>query len=56
MPTITLSDAAAALFGQNLPGEILVTDDHRELVRAGLMIPLRTFAREREGAATLQLA
>jgi hypothetical protein len=54
MPTITLSEAAAALLGQNLAGQILVTKDnreaYRELARAGLMIPLHTFAHGRESA------
>ena len=58
MPTITLSDAALALLRRRLAGEwVEVTDDtrplYRELVDAGMMIPLHSFARGNEGAYRL---
>ncbi len=50
MPTIALSEAALALLRRRLAGEwVEVTDEtrpvYRELVDAGLMIPLHSFAR-----------
>jgi hypothetical protein len=56
--TITLSEAAADLLKRNLSGpQILVNDEnraaYRELARAGLMIPLHTFAHGDEGAYRL---
>jgi hypothetical protein len=58
MPTITLSDAALALLRRRLRGErVEVTDEtrplYRELVEAGMMIPLHTFALGRESAYRL---
>jgi hypothetical protein len=58
MPTITLSDAAQGLLCRRLAGEwVEVTDQTRpvyqELVEAGLMIPLHSFARGAEGAYRL---
>ena len=58
MPTITLSDGALELLRRNLTGpQILVTDENREtyrgLARAGLMIPLHTFAHGDESAYRL---
>ena len=58
MPTITLSDAALALLLRRLAGEwVEVTDEtrplYRELVEAGMMIPLHSFARGAEGAYRL---
>jgi hypothetical protein len=55
MPTITLSEAALALLRRRLAGEwVEVTDEsrphYRELVDAGMMIPLHSFARGDEGA------
>ena len=49
MQTVTLSDAALALTHRRLTGErVDVTDEtrplYRELVDAGMMIPLHTFA------------
>jgi hypothetical protein len=58
MPTVTISDAALALLRRNLSGpQILVSDEnceaYRELARAGLMIPLHTFAHGDESAYRL---
>jgi hypothetical protein len=58
MLTITLSDAALALLRQRLTGDrVEVTDESRplycELVDAGLMIPLHSFAKGNEGAFRL---
>jgi hypothetical protein len=58
MQTITLSDSALALLRRRLAGEwVEVTDEtrplYRELVDAGLMIPLHSFARGRDGAYRL---
>ena len=58
MPTIGLSDAALALLRRRLAGEwVDVTDGTRplygELVGAGMMIPLHSFARGNEGAYRL---
>ncbi len=58
MPTITLSDAALALLRRRLKGErVEVTDETRplytELVEAGLVIPLHTFALGRDSAYRL---
>jgi len=55
MPRITLSEVALDLLKQNMSGaQILVNDEnreaYRELARAGLMIPLHTFAHGRESA------
>jgi hypothetical protein len=49
MQTVTLSDAALVLLSRRLTGErVDVTDETRplysELVEAGMMIPLHTFA------------
>jgi hypothetical protein len=49
MQAITLSDAALALLQRRLAGErVEVTDEtcplYRELVEAGMMMPLHTFA------------
>jgi hypothetical protein len=49
MSTITLSDDALALLKRRLAGErVDVTDEtqplYRELVAAGMMVPLHTFA------------
>ena len=54
MPTIRLSDAALVLLRRRLAGEwVEVTDDtrplYRELVDAGMMIPLHSSARGNEG-------
>jgi hypothetical protein len=56
MPELT--DAALALLRRRLAGErVDVTDEtrplYRELVRAGLMMPLHSFARGNEGAYRL---
>jgi len=58
MPTITLSDAAQDLLRRRLAGEwVEVTDQtrplYRELVEAGMMIPLHSFARGAQGAYRL---
>jgi hypothetical protein len=58
MQTITLSEAALTLLRRRLAGEwVEVTDEtrpfYRELVDAGLMIPLHSFARGRDGAYRL---
>jgi hypothetical protein len=58
MPTITLTSEALALLKQNLTGpQVLVSDEnreaYRELARAGLMIPLHTFAHGDESAYRL---
>jgi hypothetical protein len=58
MPTVTISDVALALLRRNLSGpQILVSDEnreaYRELARAGLMIPLHTFAHGDESAYRL---
>jgi hypothetical protein len=58
MPTITLSDPALALLRRRLTSEwVEVTDEtrplYRELVDAGMMIPLHSFARGNEGAYRL---
>jgi hypothetical protein len=56
--TITLSEAALNLLSRRLSGEhVPVTDEtrpaYRELVDAGLAIPLHSFARGDEGAYRL---
>lgn len=56
--TTTLTEAALALLRHRLVGEwVEVTDEtrplYRELVDAGLMIPLHSFARGNEGAYRL---
>jgi hypothetical protein len=58
MKTTSLSEAALALLRRRLAGErVEVTDEsrpiYRELVGAGLMIPLHTFALGRESAYRL---
>ena len=58
MPTFTLSEAALVLLRRRLAGEwVEVTDATRpsfcELVDAGLMIPLHSFTRGRDGAFRL---
>ena len=58
METATLSAEAAALLGRRLAREwIEVTEQtlpaYRELVAAGMMIPLHSFARGNEGAYRL---
>jgi hypothetical protein len=58
LPTITLSGAAQDLLRRRLADEwVEVTDEtrplYRELVEAGLMIPLHSFARGAEGAYRL---
>jgi hypothetical protein len=58
MPAITLSDAALALLRRRLAGEWVEVNDqtrslYGELVNAGLMIPLHSFARGNEGAYRL---
>jgi hypothetical protein len=58
VPTITLSDAAQELLRRRLAGEwVAVTDQtrplYRELVEAGMMIALHSFARGAEGAFRL---
>jgi hypothetical protein len=58
MPTIALSEAALALLRRRLASEwVEVTDEtrpfYRELVDAGLMIPLHSFSRGNEGAYRL---
>ena len=58
MPTFTLSDAGLVLLRRRLAGEwVEVTDatrpSFRELVDAGLMIPLHSFTRGRDGAFRL---
>ncbi len=58
MHTDTLSEAALALLRRRLAGErVEVTDEnrphYRELVSGGMMIPLHSFARGREGAYRL---
>jgi hypothetical protein len=55
---MNLSEAADALLRQRLAGKrVEVTDEtrplYRELVEAGLMIPLHSFARGNEGAFRL---
>ena len=61
MPTTTLSEAAQALLRRRLAGErVDVTEQtrplYRELVEAGLMIPLHTFALGPESAYRLSEA
>jgi hypothetical protein len=61
METTTLSPAALSLLRRRLAKErIVVTEDNRplfrELVHAGLMIPLHSFARGNEGAYQLTKA
>jgi hypothetical protein len=56
--TITISEAALAVLHRRLASEwVEVTDEtrplYRELVEAGLMIPLHSFARGKEGAFRL---
>lgn len=58
MSPITLSDDAQALLRRCLAGEWVEVSDHtrplyRELVEAGMMIPLHSFARGAEGAYRL---
>jgi hypothetical protein len=58
METTTLSEAALTLLRRRLAREwVDVTNEtlplYRELVEAGLMIPLATFTRGREGAFRL---
>jgi hypothetical protein len=58
MQTLALSDVALALLRRNLSGsQILVNDEnreaYRELARAGLMVPLHTFAHGDESAYRL---
>jgi hypothetical protein len=58
MQTVTLSEAARTLLRRHLAGEwVEVTDEtrplYRELVDAGLMIALHSFARGRDGAYRL---
>jgi hypothetical protein len=58
MLTITVSEAAQALLRRRMAGErVEVTDEtrplYRELVEAGMMIPLHTFAQGRESAYRL---
>jgi hypothetical protein len=58
MQTITLSESALALLHRRLAGErVEVTDESRpfylELVKAGMMIPLHTFALGRDSAYRL---
>jgi hypothetical protein len=58
MPTSTPSDAALALLRRRLSGEwVEVTEEtrpiYRELVDAGMMIPVHSFARGSEGAYRL---
>ena len=58
MQTITLSESAQALLHRRLAGErVEVTDESRpfyqELVEAGMMIPLHTFALGRDSAYRL---
>ncbi len=58
MQTIALSEAAMGLLRCRLSGEwVEVTDEtrpaYRELVNAGMMIPLHSFARGNEGAYRL---
>jgi hypothetical protein len=59
MSSITLSDGAQALLRRRLAGEwVEVTDQtrpfYRELVEAGIMIALHSFARGAEGAYRLR--
>ena len=58
MQTVTLSESALALLHRRLAGErVEVTDEtrpiYRELVDAGMMMPLHSFARGNEGAYRL---
>jgi hypothetical protein len=58
MPTIALSEAALALLRRRLASEWVEVNDvtrplYRELVDAGLRIPLHSFARGNEGAYRL---
>jgi hypothetical protein len=58
MSPITLSDDAQALLRRRLAGEWVEVSDqtrplYRELVEAGMMIPLHSFARGAEGAYRL---
>ena len=58
MPPITLSDDAHTLLRRRLAGEWVEVSDqtrplYRELVEAGMMIPLHSFARGTEGAYRL---
>jgi hypothetical protein len=58
MQTIALSEAALALLRRRVAGErVEVTEEtrplYREMVAAGLMIPLHSFARGNEGAYRL---
>ncbi len=57
-PPITLSETAADLLRRRLTGErVEITEQtrpyYRELVEAGLMIPLHTFAKGRDSAYRL---
>jgi hypothetical protein len=55
MPTLTLSEAARALLGRRLAGDDRVTPEnlaaYRELARAGIMVPISTWAGLRGGDA-----
>ena len=58
MPTIALSESAQALLRRRFAGErVEVSDEtrpfYRELVGAGLMMPLHTFLSGNEGAYRL---
>ncbi len=58
MKTLILSEPAVALLHRRLAGErVEVTDEtrpfYRELVAAGMMMPLHSFARGNEGAYRL---
>lgn len=58
MPSTALSEAALALLNRRLSGErVEVTDEtrplYRELVSAGMMMPLHSFSRGNEGAYRL---
>ena len=58
MPTITLSESALVLLRRRLEGERVEVNDetrplYRELVEAGMMFPLHTFALGRESAYRL---
>lgn len=58
METINLSSEATALLRRRLDRQHVAVDDatrplYRELVAAGLMIPLHSFARGNEGAYRL---
>jgi hypothetical protein len=58
MPTSAISEAALSLLRRRLASQwVEVTDEtrplYRELVDAGLMIPLHSFARGKDGAFRL---